>query len=276
MKLYLIVANGKHKGMPIPIKIDLFLIGSDAVCQLRSRLPGIGPKHCALVTRDAKVFLRDLGSGEETIINGDVLPEGKEWVLHAGDRLVVGPLDFLIQYHEKQLSQRDMEEWALKCLDVAAEDEEEEDDNDADLVAAIKRRSTTASDAAQSILDKLQAKRGVVKGRLRISLEGGITILRFNDVYLVDEAEIALIKKELMVNLKKPTLRNLLDFKNVKRMSTAAAEMLVDVYKVLRERDVRLAMCRVRPELMPMIENLEILQPIPHYPDKETAIETLW
>ena len=28
MKFYLIVAKGKHKGLPIDIKVDLFMIGS--------------------------------------------------------------------------------------------------------------------------------------------------------------------------------------------------------------------------------------------------------
>ena len=42
MKLFLIVAKGKHQGMPIPFKIDLFLIGSDKMCQMRSHVPGVG------------------------------------------------------------------------------------------------------------------------------------------------------------------------------------------------------------------------------------------
>ena len=40
MKLYLIVSKGKQKGLPIPIKVDLFLMGSDSICQLRSKLLG--------------------------------------------------------------------------------------------------------------------------------------------------------------------------------------------------------------------------------------------
>src|SRR5437868_11282951 len=57
MKFYLIVAKGKHKGMPIEIKVDLFLIGAKKICQLHSNKPGVGEEHCALVTRERKVFL---------------------------------------------------------------------------------------------------------------------------------------------------------------------------------------------------------------------------
>src|SRR5262245_10814094 len=110
MKFYLIVAAGKHKGMPIEIKVDLFLIGSKRMCQLRSSKEGVAEEHCALVTRGRKVFLRDLGSGEATVLNSSLVPTGEELPLHAGDRLEIGPLEFMIQFREKPLSQRDLEE----------------------------------------------------------------------------------------------------------------------------------------------------------------------
>src|SRR5437868_1965024 len=75
MKFYLIVAKGKKQGMPIPISIDLFLIGSDKMCQLRN--PNLGLKHCAFVTRDKKVFIRDFDSGEATLVNGTVISPGE-------------------------------------------------------------------------------------------------------------------------------------------------------------------------------------------------------
>jgi anti-anti-sigma regulatory factor len=276
LKLYLIVVKGKQQGLPIQIKHDLFLMGSEPVCQLRSQLPGIGGQHCALVNREGKVFVRDLGSGQDTTINGDLLPAGEEWAVHAGDRLQFGPLEFMIQFSEKQLSQRDTEEWALKCLDVVEEEDEEDEKEAGDEVEALKRRPTTASAAAASIFDKLNAKKGVLKGRLRIAVEGGITIMRFNDVYLVEEAEIAMIKKELFTNFKKITKRVLLDFKNVQRMSSAAALMLADAYSALYKQGSRLGICNLRPELEPMLETLDILKPIKKFTSKPVAIEASW
>src|SRR4051812_49129535 len=110
MKFYLIVRSGPKKGMPIPISIDLFLLGSDKMCQLRNA--NLGLKHCAFVTREKKVFVRDFDSGHATLVNGTVIPPGEEWPLHAGDCIGVGNLEFIIQYREKPLSQRDLEEWA--------------------------------------------------------------------------------------------------------------------------------------------------------------------
>src|ERR1700722_9297219 len=122
MKFYLIVAKGSKQGLPIPIAVDLFLIGSDRICQLRKR--GLGAKHCALVTRDKKVFVRDMDSGHSTLVNGSAIPTGSEWPLHAGDRICVGPLEFLIKFREQGLSGKDLEEWAMRSLDEQQEQEE--------------------------------------------------------------------------------------------------------------------------------------------------------
>lgn len=274
MKLFLIAAKGKHQGMPIPIKIDLFLIGSDNMCQMRSDRPGIGKQHCALVTRERKVFIRDMNSGDVTLVNGKVVTPGEEWPLHAGDRLEIGPLEFLVQFHEKPLSQRDLEEWALKCLDQAEDHLHE--DADADPLYQGHEDAVNASQAAASILDVLTARRGVIKGRLRVGLELGVTVVRFNDRHLVEESEIALVSKELREELTRPNLRVLLDCKNVRRMSSAAAEMILETQHWLRAKGSSLALCRVRPELQPILNTLHILESVKLFPDKKVAIAARW
>lgn len=269
-KYYLIVANeGKNRGLPVGIKVDLFLIGTDPMCQIRSHLPGVASQHCAIVTRDFKVFIRDLDSDYDTIVNGSIMPAGEEWPLHASDRIKVGPLEFLVQFQEKPLSQRDLEEWALKCLDKISDQELTEGEE------FIRREYDNAASAAASILDKLQAKRGIVKGRLRVGREGKITTIRFNDVYLVEEAEVQLAKKELFENAK-PGLKVLLDCKNVRRMSSNAAEMLFEYYKKLQSLGCNMAICRVRPELMDILHVYHVLECVPHFAEKRAALTEPW
>ncbi len=268
MKFYLIVAKGKHKGMPIPIAVDLFYIGSEKICQLRSSKPGVGTQHCALNTRHKKVFVRDLDSGFPTLLNGELVPPGEEWPCHAGDLLEIGPLDFMIQMHERALSQRDLEEWAAKCLDVT--EDRELFDEDADYF----HRATNASEAAAGIIDHLQAQRGLVMGRLRIGKVDGITTVRFNDLHLVDEGEIALIRKELSDYLSNPNMRILLDCKNIRRLSTTAVHMLSEMYRWFRSKGSSVALCRIQPELQGIIHTM--IPHIPYYPDKQRAIESSW
>jgi anti-anti-sigma regulatory factor len=266
MKFYLIVAKGSKQGMPIPITVDLFLIGSDKMCQLRKR--SLGPKHCAFVTRDKKVFVRDMDSGEPTLVNGSAIPTGDEWPLHSGDRVTVGTLEFMIQFREHALEKKDLEEWAMRSLDEQKEEEFDEDD-------FVSSKYKSASSAAQSIFNKLNAMKGEVKGRLRIGAEKGVTIIRFNDAMLLDESEIALVKKELCDNLNKPNQRVLLDFKSVRRLSSAAVIMLADFYRWLHPYGSTLAFCRVRSELESAMALLRV-EDVPIFKDKKTAITSRW
>jgi hypothetical protein len=266
LHVYLIVTRGPKKGMPVPISGDLFLFGSEQICQLRS--PQLSPKHCALVTRDKKVFLRDFNSGKPTLLNFEVITPGEEWPTHAGDILSVGALEFMIQYREKPLSGRDLEEWAARCLD-AETDRNLLDEDD------IFHAPTNASEAAQAIVEKLNAQKGFIYGRLRIGIEDGVTTVRFNDTKIVDEGEIAMIKKELCDNLNKSSLRILLDLKNVRRLSSVGVNMLGEFKRWLGPRGSTIAMCRVRREIQGMLRTLHV-EGFRIFPDKRSALAANW
>jgi anti-anti-sigma regulatory factor len=268
MKFYLIVAKGSKQGMPIPITVDLFLVGSDKICQLRKRT--LGGRHCAFVTRDQKVFVRDMDSGQPTLVNGAAVAPGQEWPLHPGDHVTVGPLEFLIQFREQALAKKDMEEWAISCIEAQ---KETEDDDDDDQFRSGKHK--TAVSAAQQIFNKLNAMKGEVMGRFRVAEDRGILVIRFNDPMLIDESEINFIKSELCQYLNKSNLRVLLDLKNTRRLSSQAVVMLADVYRWLRAKGSTMAVCRMRPEVesaMPMLK----VEKIPIYQEKHIALTAKW
>jgi anti-anti-sigma regulatory factor len=274
MKFYLIVVSGKKQGMPIPIEIDLFLIGTAPVCQLRSNHPDIGDQHCALLTRGRKVFVTDLDSGHPTYLNHEVMTPGVEWPLHSHDHLEIGPLHFMVQYREKGLSQKDLEEWALNCLDQSANNKKVIDRRAHDELHS--QEFENASNAAAAILAGLTAQRGEIRGRLRISHEGEFTIVRINDVHLVEDAELALISHELQENLKFPNQRILIDMKNVKRLSYAAAEMLGGLRRQLKPIGSRMAVCRLTPEFTRMVHEYPSTHDLPIYADKPKAMGSRW
>lgn len=276
MRFYLIVAKGKHRGLPIPITVDLFVIGTDKTCQLRSQHPQLGEQHCAFVTRGRKVFVRDMGSGKPTLVNGSELPASEEWPLHKNDMIAVGPLEFRITFSEKQLSQRDLEEWALRTLD---EDQGPRQSAFEEIEAAMKAGDSeydSAAAAANAILTKASAMKGVVRGRLRISRDGPVTIVRINDVYLVEPAELAHLKKEFQENLDSRNLRVLLDLKNVRRMSSAAVSLFADLSGWLKKSGGTMALCRARPELANLMGDLQNLFNLRVFADKEKALAAKW
>jgi len=276
MRFYLIVAKGKKQGLPIPIDFDLFQIGSGEHCQLRAMHESIGDEHCVLIQRDRRVYVCDLDSGGTTCVNGNEVPPGVEWPLHAGDLLDVGPLHFLIQYHERAMSKSDLEEWALKCIDTDVTRRVTAMDRLDTLLGASSRRRDDAASTASTMLDQLSMKSGVVMGRMRISREAGITVVRLHEPNLVDEAELALVCKELHDNLNRPNLKVLFDMKQVRRLSSSAAEMFGELNTWLKPFGSRFAMCRLRDEMQELLRAFPNTRSIPCFPDKPIAISARW
>lgn len=96
MKLHLVVMTpGKSEGKVIPITLSQFLIGRDPQCHLRPASALISKRHCALLTRGDRIFLRDFDSTNGTFLN-DRQVKGEVELRH-DDKLKVGPLLFTVQ-----------------------------------------------------------------------------------------------------------------------------------------------------------------------------------
>jgi pSer/pThr/pTyr-binding forkhead associated (FHA) protein len=93
MKLSLVVLTpGKMQGQALEIKLAQFLVGRDPQCHLRPASALISKRHCALLQRDGKVFVRDFDSTNGTAVNDQ--PVKGEVELHHDDQLKIGPLLF--------------------------------------------------------------------------------------------------------------------------------------------------------------------------------------
>jgi predicted component of type VI protein secretion system len=95
MKLNLIVTEGAHKGKAIPVTKKEFLIGRDPKCHLRPSSGAVSKRHCVLLFRDGKLFVRDMNSTNGTFINDKQITGEHE--LNNEDKLSVGPLAFMVQ-----------------------------------------------------------------------------------------------------------------------------------------------------------------------------------
>jgi pSer/pThr/pTyr-binding forkhead associated (FHA) protein len=95
MKLSLTVLSaGAMQGKAIAITLSEFLIGRGRECNLRPANPIISKRHCALISRDDKVFVRDFASTNGTYVNDVEIKDEVE--IKNGDRLNVGPLAFRV------------------------------------------------------------------------------------------------------------------------------------------------------------------------------------
>ncbi|HVS35537.1 MAG TPA: FHA domain-containing protein [Gemmataceae bacterium] len=96
MKLSLVVkAAGKMAGQVLPITLSQFVVGRDPQCHLRPASPMISKRHCALLQRDGKAFIRDFGSTNGTFLNDQPIKDEVE--LQNNDRLKIGPLLFEVR-----------------------------------------------------------------------------------------------------------------------------------------------------------------------------------
>jgi predicted component of type VI protein secretion system len=100
MKLSLVVMTpGKSTGQVIPINLAQFVIGRDPQCNLRPASALISKRHCALIIRGEKAFIRDFDSTNGTALNDQPIKDEIE--LQNKDRLKVGPLLFEVQLETK-------------------------------------------------------------------------------------------------------------------------------------------------------------------------------
>src|SRR5205085_3076236 len=103
MKLNLVVLTpGKWEGKVIPITLAQFVIGRDPQCHLRPASPVISKRHCAIIRRQQKVFLRDFGSTNGSFVNGQ--PVKGEVELNNDDRVKVGPIEFQVEFETAAVS----------------------------------------------------------------------------------------------------------------------------------------------------------------------------
>jgi pSer/pThr/pTyr-binding forkhead associated (FHA) protein len=95
MPLHLrVLTPGPRQGESILVRPSPFVIGRDADCHLRPSSPLVRERHCALGRRGWRAFVRNLGTGDGTFVNGE--PVRGEVELHDGDYLKVGPLVFAV------------------------------------------------------------------------------------------------------------------------------------------------------------------------------------
>jgi pSer/pThr/pTyr-binding forkhead associated (FHA) protein len=94
MELKLVLAKGEPKGKVIDIAKSPAVIGREPECDVVIASPKVSRKHCRIEITGNAVSLSDLGSANGTFVNGKKVQKVQ---LHGGDKLVVGPLGFVVE-----------------------------------------------------------------------------------------------------------------------------------------------------------------------------------
>jgi len=92
VNLVLLKVGGANKTFTLPSSVTI--IGRRQDCDLCVPLMEISRRHCALNMDEGKLSIRDLSSSNGTFVNGEQVQEA---ILSAGDKLLIGPLVFVVQ-----------------------------------------------------------------------------------------------------------------------------------------------------------------------------------
>lgn len=94
MNVKLVVVQGKPEGKEILVRTPKFLIGRGTECHLRPNSELVSRHHCMFILGENGVTLRDLGSTNGTLVNGERMHG--EVAIFSEDTIQVGPLGFRI------------------------------------------------------------------------------------------------------------------------------------------------------------------------------------
>lgn len=92
VNLVMLKTDGGHKVFSLPSSVTI--IGRRHDCDLYIPLTLVSRKHCQISHYGGTLKIRDLGSHNGTILNGERIDESE---IHPGDCLEIGPLKFIFQ-----------------------------------------------------------------------------------------------------------------------------------------------------------------------------------
>jgi predicted component of type VI protein secretion system len=90
------VVQGRPAGKCLKFSRGDFYFGRGSECQVRPNSDWVSRQHCLLRVRPDAVSIRDLGSTNGTLVNGELIHEERR--LRHGDQIEIGPLVFEVLF----------------------------------------------------------------------------------------------------------------------------------------------------------------------------------
>ncbi len=94
MVVKLLVQNAGSTLSEVTLRRPRTVVGRKKGCKLRIKSSQVSRIHCSLVVHKNQLTVKDLSSTNGTAVNGLAVSTSE---LKAGDRLVVGPIEFMVQ-----------------------------------------------------------------------------------------------------------------------------------------------------------------------------------
>jgi len=116
----------------------------------------------------------------------------------------------------------------------------------------------------------------VIKPRINVKYTDNASIVTFTDERILEENDIRALQKSIMPVIEQAEQINLvLDFRNVRFLSSAVLGLLIRISKKVYEHDSRLRLCNINPKIYEIFKITRLTRIFDIYPDTDSAIESL-
>lgn len=276
-RVRLVVMAGKARGKAIEVARSKFLIGRDASCHLRPNSPTISRLHTTIEQRGGRVFVRDLGARNSTILNDRVL-SGEEAEVADGDRLQVGPLLFTFA-----LGDRDITLDAPASGESAAQwliPEKDDDEQPTTLMSRTLIQPALSTPAPKPVPKPAVSAPGGTPAplsALTFEVRDDSLIVTVLSPDLNDEPTVAPIRYELCELFERPLpKRVIIDLGRVRYLSSRGVGVLLAHFQRLGRAGGALRLCQVHPNVVSVLEQMRVPMLIEVFPTREEAIREPW
>lgn len=115
-----------------------------------------------------------------------------------------------------------------------------------------------------------------IKPSISVDYAGNATIMRFTDEKILEEQDIKALAESIMSVIEQAERINLiLEFGNVRFLSSAVLGLLIRVSKRIYERDGQLRLCNINPKIYEIFKITRLTKTFDIYNSIESAMEGL-
>jgi anti-sigma B factor antagonist len=115
-----------------------------------------------------------------------------------------------------------------------------------------------------------------IKPGISVEYSGNATIMRFTDEKILEEKDIKALQDSIMSVIEQAARINLiLDFANVRFLSSAVLGLLIRVSKRIYENDGQLGLCNISPKIYEIFKITRLTKTFDIYNSIESAVEGL-
>jgi len=115
-----------------------------------------------------------------------------------------------------------------------------------------------------------------IKPRIRVEYAENATITTFTDEKILEEKDIKALQESIMSVIEQAGRINLiLDFCNVRFLSSAVLGLLIRISKRVYECDGQLRLCNINPKIYEVFKITRLTKIFDIYPDVVSSVESL-